>query len=152
MKIHIDYPSDEEEEALVAAVTCGHLGDGLDVSRVNCVANVATVLEVQRFVASLVVDPTIVGYAVRIARSTRSWPGVAIGAGPRGAIALVRVARAEALLSGRDYVSPDDVKRIAIPALRHRLTLTPDMEIEGRQTDEVLTAILDSVEAPRGET
>jgi MoxR-like ATPase len=75
---------------------------------------------------------------------------VAIGAGPRGAIALIRIARAEALLSGRGYVTPDDIKRVALPALRHRITLAPDMEIEGRQADEVLEAILGDVEAPRG--
>ena len=66
-------------------------------------------------------------------------------------IALIRIARAEALLSGRDFVTPDDVKRVTLPALRHRITLTPDMEIEGRRTDEVLSGILENVEAPRVE-
>jgi MoxR-like ATPase len=150
MKVVIDYPTDADEVQLVEAVTLGHVGDTLDVSAVEGVADAETVLAVQEFVASLVVDPAVIDYAVRIARSTREWPGVAIGAGPRGAIALIRIARAEALLSGRGYVTPDDIKRVALPALRHRITLAPDMEIEGRQADEVLEAILGDVEAPRG--
>ena len=150
MKVRIDYPADEEEVTLVGAVTHGHVGDRLDVSRVRRVADVASVLELQRFVAAMVVDESIVGYAVRIARRTRDWPGIAYGAGPRGAIALIRCARAESLLAGRDFVTPDDVKRVAVPVLRHRITLTPEMEIEGRQVDDVLRTILEAVEAPRG--
>ena len=152
MKVLIDYPTGDEEVSLVQAVTDGHIGDRLDVSRVARVADAATVLDIQRLVSSMVVDAAVVEYAVRIARSTRNWPGIAVGTGPRGAIAMVRIARAEALLSGRDFVTPDDVKRWAIAALRHRIRLTPDMEIEGHQPDDVLTAILDTVEAPRGET
>jgi MoxR-like ATPase len=150
LKIVIDYPTGEEEISLVHAVTHGSVGDRLDVSRVSQVADAASVLEAQRVVGSLVVDPAVVAYAVRIGRATREWPGIAVGAGPRGAIALVRIARAAALLSGRDYVIPDDVKGAAMPALRHRVRLTPDMEIEGRKPDDVLAAVLDSVEAPKG--
>jgi len=151
VKVQIGYPTAEEENALVAAVTHGHIGDRLDVSQVSQVASPQAVVAAQNVVGSLAVEESVVQYAVRIARSTRNWPGVAIGAGPRGAIALIRVARAEALLSGRDFVTPDDVKRVTLPALRHRITLTPDMEIEGRRTDEVLSGILESVEAPRVE-
>ena len=152
VKVLIGYPNGDEEVALVQAVTDGNMGDRLDVSRVARVADAADIFGLQRFVSSMVVDPAVVDYAVRIARSTRDWPGIAIGTGPRGAIALVRIARAEALLSGRDFVTPDDVKRWAIAALRHRIRMTPDMEIEGRGPDEVLATIVDRVEAPRGET
>ena len=103
----------------------------------------------QRVVASLLVDERVLGYATRLARATRTWPGVAMGAGPRGSISLVRAARAVALLDGRDFVTPDDVKAIALPALRHRITLAPDLEIEGRHPDDVLRAVLETVEAPR---
>jgi len=72
-----------------------------------------------------------------------------VGAGPRGGIALVRIARARALMAGRDFVTPDDVKAGTLPALRHRIALAPDLEIEGRDADEVLTALLEGVEAPR---
>jgi MoxR-like ATPase len=86
---------------------------------------------------------------VRIARATRTWNGVAAGAGPRGGIALARVARAAALLGGRDFVTPDDVKRMALPALRHRVTPAPELEIEGHSSDTILKALLEKVEAPR---
>ena len=72
-----------------------------------------------------------------------------MGAGPRGAIALVRAARATALLQGRDFVTPDDIKQIALPALRHRVALSPDAQLEGRSVDELLAAALDGIDAPR---
>jgi MoxR-like ATPase len=90
-----------------------------------------------------------VDYAVRIVRATREWPGLALGAGSRGALALVRGARAVALLAGRNFVTPDDVKSIALPALRHRVALAPDASLEGRTPNDLLTAVIDSVAAPR---
>ena len=94
-------------------------------------------------------DATVLDYAVRIAAATRNWPGIALGAGPRGSIALVRAARAQALLSGRDFVTPDDVRTIAKPALRHRIALAPELHIEGQSADAVLHALLAKVDAPR---
>ena len=84
-----------------------------------------------------------------MARATRTWTGVAAGAGPRGGIALARAARAAALIAGRDFVTPDDVKRMALPALRHRVTPAPELEIEGHTSDSLITALLEKVEAPR---
>jgi MoxR-like ATPase len=86
---------------------------------------------------------------VRLVRATRSWGGVAAGAGPRGGISLMRAARAAALLEGRDYVTPDDVKRMALPALRHRIAPSPELELEGRDTDAILKGLLEKIEAPR---
>ncbi|MBT8075776.1 MAG: AAA family ATPase, partial [Gammaproteobacteria bacterium] len=79
----------------------------------------------------------------------RSWPGFSIGSGPRGSIAMLRAARAKALLDGRDFVMPDDIKGIMLPALRHRVILSPEMEIESVSTDELLMEVLKTVEAPR---
>jgi MoxR-like ATPase len=95
------------------------------------------------------VDSTVVDYAVRIAAATRKWPGIALGAGPRGSIALVRASRAQAVLGGRDFVTPDDVREIAKPALRHRISLAPELQIEGQSADDVLHAVLAKVDAPR---
>ena len=81
--------------------------------------------------------------------ATRTWPGIAAGASPRGGISLVRAARGQAVISGRDFVTPDDVKAVALPALRHRVTLAPEVEIEGQGADAVLEALLQRVEAPR---
>lgn len=149
LKVQIDYPAEAEEMNLVAAVTEGRVGDTLDVSEVQTVVKPETILDIQGLVASLHVDPAVSQYAVRIVRQTRVWSGLARGAGPRGGIALVRAARAHALLSARDFVTPDDVKSVAVPALRHRVALRPELEIEGRHADEVLRDMLDHVEAPR---
>ena len=149
LKIQIDYPSQVEEIALVRAVTGGRVGDKLDVSPVRAVADVAAVVELQRVAARLRLDDAVLDYAVRLVAATRKTPGFAIGAGPRGGIALVRAARAQALLNGRDFVTPDDVKTIVKPALRHRLTLAAEYEMEGARVDEVLEDLLHRVAAPR---
>lgn len=149
LKILIGYPSEQEEKSLVSKVTQGLVGDTLNVDAVSTVVKAASIAKVQQIVASLRVDERIADYAVRITRKTRDWPGISIGAGPRGGIALIRAARAQALFAGRDFVTPDDIKAIAIPALRHRIALSPELEIEGHQADDILAALLEKVEAPR---
>ena len=149
VKVLIRYPEEDDESALVRRVTSGLIGDILDVSQVEQVVEPAAVLQIQQTVSTLTVDDAVYRYAVRIVRRTREWPGVAVGAGPRGGIALLRAARAFALLSGRDFVTPDDVKQMAPPCLRHRMILAPELEIEGRDSDSVLEALLEEVEAPR---
>ena len=134
---------------MVRQVTANQIGDRLNVESVATLIKPAAVVALQRFVASLTVDERVSDYAVRIARATRSWPGISSGASPRGGIALVRSARAHALIHGRDFVTPDDVKAVALPALRHRATLAPELEIEGQDVDAVLAAMLNKVEAPR---
>ena len=149
LKIEIGYPSAEEEIAMVKRVTDGRAGDSLDVENAQTVADVADVIALQNAAARVDADERVVDYAVRIVRETRAWPGIAAGAGPRGSLALIRAARATALFDQRIFVIPDDIKAIALPALRHRVTLSPEMEIEGVKTDSLLSDILDSVEAPR---
>ncbi len=149
LKILIEYPSEAEEQALVAQVTGGRVGDGLDVSQVATIAKPENISSMQRIAASLRVDRQVNDYAVRIVRATRAWTGIGVGAGPRGGISLIRAARAAALLGGRDFVSPDDIKAVALPALRHRIILSPELELEGHDADQVLRALLDKVDAPR---
>src|SRR5262249_34750763 len=103
----------------------------------------------QQLAAHQRVEEQVVDYAVRLVRATRDHAGFAIGAGSRGALALVRGARAVALIEGRSYVTPDDIKRIALPALRHRVALAPDALLEGRTANELLSQLLNSVAAPR---
>ena len=95
------------------------------------------------------VDDAVASYAVRLVRATRDWPGIAIGAGPRGSIALIRVARALALLAGRDYVTPDDVKAAGLPVLRHRVALSPESELDGLSSDDLLAGLIEQTVAPR---
>ena len=149
LKIQINYPSLQEEVALVTRTTTNQAGDQLPLADVETRLDEAGLLSLQALAASIRTDERVVDYAVRIARATREWPGIAVGAGSRGPIALVRAGRAGALMAQRDFVTPDDVKSIALAALRHRVTLSPDAQLEGREIDELLSAILDSVDAPR---
>ena len=107
------------------------------------------IVAMQLGTAQVTVDAAVIDYAVRIVAATRKWPGIALGAGPRGSLALVRASRAQAVLAGRDFVTPDDIRSIAKPALRHRIALSPEMQIEGQTPDQVLEALLAKVEAPR---
>jgi MoxR-like ATPase len=107
------------------------------------------VLNLQRLSARQRVDEHVIDYAVRMVRATRDYAGLAIGSGSRGALALVRGARAVALIDRRNYVTPDDIKRIALPALRHRVALSPDALLEGRSANDLLTEVLETVAAPR---
>jgi MoxR-like ATPase len=149
LRIEMSYPDLDNELELVQRVTSGRVGDQLDVSAVGRVATPEQMVAVQRLVGELTVDRRVVDYAVRLVRATRSWHGLRVGVGPRGAIALVRIARAAAILAGRDFVIPDDVKRMAVPALAHRLVLSPELEIEGIRAPRVVAEILEKVEAPR---
>ncbi len=149
LKVKMSYPSEAEETSLVNKVLIGGIGDAFDLSQVRSVMSIQEIPGLQAAVAKIEVDQRVVEYAVKIVRSTRSWPGVAMGAGPRGTIALLRAGRALALLRKRDFVIPDDLKDMAAAVLRHRLQLTPDMEIEGRSVDVVIGGILAHVEAPR---
>lgn len=149
LKVFIGFPSEEEENRMIARITDKNVGDKLDVTAVRQVLQPQEVAALQRYTAQLKVDPQIIAYAVRIARATREWSGIENGSGPRGSIALLRAARANAVLEGRDFVTPDDIKSMALPALRHRIKLSADLEIEGYQPDDVLGDILLNVEAPR---
>ena len=91
----------------------------------------------------------VVGYALAIARATRTAQGISLGAGTRGAIGLVRIAKSYAVMDGRDFITPHDVKLATLPVLRHRISLAPELVINGQTVDIVLGSILDSVEAPR---
>jgi len=149
LKVRIDYPSDADEGALVRQVTAGKVGDRLDVDAVTPLIKPQTVLALQSIAAALRVDDAVLDYAIRLVRATRSFAGLVAGAGPRGGISLVRAARAAALLEGRDFVTPDDVKKMALPALRHRVRPAPELELEGRDSDAILKSLLDKIEAPR---
>jgi MoxR-like ATPase len=148
-KIEIGYPSLEEEVSIVVRSTLNRAGDELPLSGVKPVLDERLVLGLQQIVARQRVDTQVLEYATRIVRATREWPGLALGSGPRGVLALVRGARAVALTEGRDFATPDDIKRVMLPALRHRVALSPDAMLEGRKVNDLLTAVIESVAAPR---
>ena len=149
LKIEIAYPTLKEEVDVVLRTTTNQTGQQFPLENVKPALSERAIVSLQQIAARQRVDESVADYAVRLTRTTREWPGIAIGAGSRGAIALVRAARAAALLDGRDFVTPDDIKRIALPALRHRIALAPDALLEGRSARDLLTAIVESVPAPR---
>lgn len=149
LKVKIDYPAHSEETALVAQVTRASIGDKLNVDQVTQVLNPQQVIEYQALASNIPIDQEVIDYVVRIVRATREWVGIHMGSGPRGSIALVRAGRAHALLNGNPFVTPDDIKAVVKPVLRHRINLTPDLEIEGMRTDDVLDRLLEEVKAPR---
>ena len=149
MKVVIDYPSEDDEVAVVRHVTHGHSGAGLSIDAVERVTSAEEIRALQAQVTEVRVEEGIARYAVQLVRATRMSQGLMLGAGPRGALAMIRSARAQALMAGRDYVFPADVKDVALPCLRHRVALAPELALEGQSVDTVLLAIHEQVEAPR---
>lgn len=148
LKLRIDYPAEAEEQTLVRQVTRSARSDMLDVANLRPLLKDKDVLALQRIASDLPIDDQVLDYAVRLARTTRNWPGLALGAGPRASIALVRCGRARALLRGGEFVVPDDIKGCALAVLRHRVRLSPELDIEGLSVDQVLQQLLDQVPAP----
>jgi MoxR-like ATPase len=148
LKIKITYPSAEEEMTILE----NHNGRSalVDITQVEITGIEAeAVQQARRELRELKLEPSLVRYISEIARRTRNWPSVSLGASPRAAISLMLVAKALAPLNDRDYVIPDDVKSATLPALRHRIVLRPEAELEGFDTDRVLTDVLAAVEVPK---
>lgn len=148
-KVEIDYPAAEEEVELVRLVTENRIGDILDVDQVRTILSPESLVDLQEMVARIRVEPQLADYAVRLTRATRGWPGIAMGAGPRGGIALVRFSRALAALDGRDFTTPDDVRRAVLPVLRHRVATSPESDLDGLSADRLLAGLVDQTPAPR---
>ncbi len=147
--IMIDYPSLENETTMLKTVLGGHIGATLNLSAVPQVMSPELLVKLQHLSAQVSLDDRVVNYALQLVRMTRQAQGIAAGAGPRGGIALLRAARANALLDGRHYVIPDDVVSMAVPVLRHRIALSADYQIEGIRTDQVIAQVISAVAAPR---
>jgi MoxR-like ATPase len=147
LKIKIGYPSAQEELEILAR----HNSQAPFLSEQAEIAPIEPeVLQQARAeLRQLTVEQSLLGYISEIARRTRSWPSVSLGASPRAGISLMLVAKALAALADRDYVIPDDVKAAVLPALRHRIVLRPEAELEGLDTDRVLTDVLAAVEVPK---
>lgn len=148
LKVYIDYPSIEDEVRLTQQVTCGQIENRLDSENL-AILTADDIVALQKLASSIAVDEQVVAYAVRLVRATRASHAIKKGAGPRASIALIRAARASALLRGQDFVLPDDVKAMALPVMRHRIILSADMEIDGHSNDSVLAQLLETVDAPR---
>ncbi len=149
MKILIGYPTIHEEEKIVSEITASRVGGGLNSQNVRQLCEARDIIDAQTLCAGIQAVPEVVSYAVRLVRATRDAQGITLGAGTRGAISLVRVAKAYALLNGRDFITPDDIKSAVAPVLRHRVILAPELAISGQQVDQTLEVIVRSIDAPR---
>ena len=149
LKLRMDYPDAADELQLVRQVTRSARADMLEVAPLQTLLQARDIQVLQKIASDLPIDEQVLDYAVRLARATRSWPGLALGAGPRASISLVRGGRARALLRGGEFVVPDDIKGCALAVLRHRVRLSPELDIEGLTVDQVLLQLLDQVPAPR---
>ena len=149
LKILIDYPDATQEASIVRAVCSEAAARGLSPDHVTQVCTPQDILDAQAATAAVDAVESVVQYAVALTRATRTHGAISLGAGTRGAISLVRMAKAYAFLDNRHYITPADVKRAALPVLRHRITLAPEVAISGQSIDTVLTSVLNTVQAPR---
>ena len=148
-KVMIDYPDHSDETRLVNMVLDGTIRASLDVESLTPATDGAGLMAIRKLCDTVLIDAEVLDYALRIVRTTRDFSGLSHGASPRASIALARAGRVQALVEGRDFVTPDDIQQVARPVLRHRIQLSADAEIEGQTPETVLGRLLEQVEAPR---
>jgi MoxR-like ATPase len=148
-KLVVGYPTAEQEQAVLARHDAGMDPHDLGTLGVRAVAGAEDLAEGRKEVGGVPVEPRVQAYIVAIARATRESPSLTLGVSPRGATMLLHAAKAWAWLAGKRFVTPDEVKAIAKPTLRHRVQLRPEVELEGVTADGVLDGILASVPVPR---
>jgi MoxR-like ATPase len=149
MKIKIDYPAQDEERQILERHYQGFRAQELAQVGLQPVLDAEGLSTLRAAHRNVVVEGPVLDYINSIVRTTREWSTLAMGASPRGAVALLVTAQSLALLRGRDFVVPDDIKEMALPVLRHRVLLRPEAEVEGVQSDQVLQQILQSLPVPR---
>jgi MoxR-like ATPase len=149
LKIRVAYPAREAELAMLENYSKGFDAERAADAVPTPVVTESVLRELRGAAECVKVAPEVREYIASIVRATREEPALTLGGSPRATVALFRVARAAALLAGRDFVTPDDVKDFAFPVLRHRVIVSPEVEVEGRTSDEVLEAVLTRVTAPQ---
>jgi MoxR-like ATPase len=147
-KVLVGYPSAEVEQGILTKYVAGFEADRTDTYGVTPVINAEGLERLRQAVDTIRVEPRITAYITAIVRGTREAASLTLGASPRAGVSLFKAARSAALLDGRDYVIPDDVKLLAPAILRHRVNVAPELELEGVTADQALKAILDRIEAP----
>lgn len=148
MKILVDYPNFEEETTIL---TRHHISPdlALNLNEVAPILDAQQIILFKNLIQHIIVEPNVIAYISKIVHATRSHRSLYLGASPRASIALLSCSKAFAGLQGRDFVTPEDIQAMALPVLRHRIMLTPEKEMEGITTDQVIDSILQSIEVPR---
>lgn len=146
-KITMDYPTLEEEAQILARYKASN--GPLDLSGIAPLLTPEDIKRVHSLMQEMVVEASLINYIAAITNRTRSHAKLFLGASPRASLSMLRAGKALAALRGRDFITPDDIQYIAAPVLRHRIILTPEAEMEGISTDEVIQQILSEIEIPR---
>jgi MoxR-like ATPase len=149
VKVVVDYPVESVEQDILNRVLGGFEADLPPTYGVDAVADAAALARLRDGCRRVRVEPSLVAYVTAIVRATRNSPVFTLGASPRGSVALLKMAQAAALLDGRPYAVPDDVKSLAPAVLRHRVAIAPELELEGVAPDTALHGVIEKVEAPR---
>ena len=146
-KLTIDYPDLEDEIAILN----NHHDQKVnwDLTQVKAVLTATNIKKYRKLVSQVHVEPDVVKYIAQLVQETRQHASLYLGASPRASVSILGAAKAFAAMSGRDFVTPEDVKFMAVPVMRHRVILTPESEMEGLSTDQVIIEIIDKMEVPR---
>jgi MoxR-like ATPase len=148
LKVMIGYPPSEVEQGILGRYLEGFEAEQPATYGVDAVANAASLQRIRAEARAVRVEPAITAYITAIVRATRDAASLTLGASPRAGVALLKTSRALAILDGRDYVIPDNVKQLALAVLRHRVAVAPELELEGVSPDMALKSVLEQVEVP----
>ena len=148
-KLQVDYPERSAEKQMLLNHQAGFRGKQLDLKQLQAAATVEQILQARQAAMAVTVDDKILDYLLDLVARTRQHGDLQIGASPRSAVSWLQAAKAQAWLSERDYVTPDDLKYVGIPLLRHRLILRPEAQLDGLQVDSVVSSLVGQVAVPR---
>ena len=148
-KLNVDYPDAAAEKQMLLNSQAGFTARRLDLAKIKAIANVEQILQCREAITEVKVEEKILDYVLGIVGRSRKHPDIAIGASPRCAVAWLQTSKAQAWLSGKNFVTPDDIKTIASPLLRHRLILKPEAQLDGVQIESVIASLLSQVPVPR---
>lgn len=148
-KLIVDYPDAQAERQMLQNAQAGLQTKRLDLEKLKPIATVTQVLQARQMIRSVRVTDALLDYLLALVQRTRQHPDLVLGASPRSAVAWLQASKAQAWLSGRDYVTPDDIKALAAPLLRHRLILRPEAQLDGLQMGTVIRSLLGQVAVPR---
>lgn len=148
-KLQVDYPERSAEKQMLLNHQAGFRGKQLDLKQLQPVATVEEILQARQATLAVTVDDKILDYLLDLVARTRQHGDLQIGASPRSAVSWLQAAKAQAWLGDRDYVTPDDLKSVGIPLLRHRLILRPEAQLDGLQVDSVVSSLVGQVAVPR---
>ncbi len=146
-KIHVGYPTLEDEGTML--VNFHNNSHIIDLAKVAKVLNRASINDLKKITSKIVIEENLIKYISQIVQATRKNAGLFLGASPRASLAILNAAKANACIHNRDFVTPDDIKFVSFPVLRHRVILTPEKEMEGVAVDAIIQQIIDKVEVPR---